>query len=98
MTSERTETLTIAKTIRETVVDGQRVVGHVAGGSWIDEQGRWVLGLGLSERSGSRDIDLLEGDEFEFAGATWKVTKVYEPTTATRGAVAELVRVSEFEG
>ena len=94
---KRTESLTIVKAVLLNVYDGERVVGQVAGDSWIDEQGRWTLGLGLDEARGARDIDLLEGDEFEFVGGTWRVAKVYEPTTAPRGAVAELVRVTRPE-
>jgi len=93
VTPERTETITVLKTVRSDVVIGQRVVGHVVGNSRIDEQGRWIASLGLIEQSGVREVDLVEGDEFEFAEGTWKVTKVYEPDPAFR-SVAQLVRVA----
>lgn len=97
MQPERTEKITVAKTIRHDVREGTRVIGHVIGDSLVNEQGQWVVELDLIEQSGKRGIDVVEGDEFEFAGGTWRVAKVYEPTTAPRGAVAELVRVTRPE-
>jgi hypothetical protein len=41
-----------------------------------------------------RELHLYEGDTFEFGGYAWKVTKVYEPTAASRGPVATLTKVS----
>lgn len=95
MTSERTESITIAKTIVLDVYDGDQIVGQINGGSRIDEQDRWVVRLGLAEASGHRDIEVVQGDMFEFAGSTWRVAKVYEPNTRPRGMVAKLERVDD---
>lgn len=92
MASELPETITIAKTIPSRVHDDYGSV--VVGDSRLDDQGRWIVGLGIHDAGGDRDVDVQEGDTFEFAGAMWKVTQVREPTTATRGRVATLTKVS----
>lgn len=63
-------------------------------GDSFDDQGSWVVEIGINDESGNRGITVVEGDTFEFADATWRVDKVYEPSTNTRGLVAELTRIT----
>ncbi|HEY6738807.1 MAG TPA: DUF6406 domain-containing protein [Actinopolymorphaceae bacterium] len=89
MTNDQAETIEIAKTIPHNRADGT----FVAGVNYIDDDGRWTVRLDIEDAEGERDVHAHEGDTFAFGGGTWEVTKVYEPTTATRGAVATLTRV-----
>jgi hypothetical protein len=58
-----------------------------------DEQGRKVVQLSIHDDAGDQFVTLFEGETFEFAGATWQVTTIAEPSTDTRGDVATLTRV-----
>lgn len=90
MTSELPETLEIHKTIPTRAGDSASLGGHNA----IDAQGRWIVQLSIHDDAGGRLVNLFEEDTFEFAGATWQVSKIAEPSTRTRGLVATLTRVS----
>ncbi|MBF6332354.1 hypothetical protein [Nocardia transvalensis] len=90
MTSGQPETITIHKTILTTTASG----AGVSAGSAVDDQGRWVVRLSVGSGPDSLFIDVVEGDTFQFEGDTWKVTKVFEPSTHTRGAVATISKVS----
>lgn len=83
------ETIQVWKTIPADV-DGNQGLG---GDSGLDGQGRRVVQLSIHDNAGDQFIALHEGETFEFAGATWEVTTIDEPTTATRGRVATLTRV-----
>lgn len=91
MTTELPESITIAKAILDRVTENALVAGH----SLVDDEGRWILQLGLEDSTGERQLELMEGDSFEFAGGTWRVAKVYEPNTRPRGVVAKLERVAD---
>ena len=65
----------------------------MAGHTYVDEQGRWIVRISSVDDAGKHEIHIREGETLKFVGATWKLTKVYEPTTATRGPVATLTRV-----
>ncbi|MBM7783339.1 hypothetical protein JOD67_000019 [Tenggerimyces flavus] len=70
-------------------VDEAGISGH----SYVDEQGRWVLQLQISDGGRAQLVSVFEGDSVEFAGTTWTVSEVLEPTTVERGKVATLTRV-----
>ncbi|MBM7783333.1 hypothetical protein [Tenggerimyces flavus] len=84
--TELPQTIEIVHGVLEHVGDA-----YVAGHRYVDESGRRVLQLGLGDESGDRDVSVVEGDTFEFAGATWKVSSVYEPAAGDR--LARVVRV-----
>lgn len=65
----------------------------IAGDSYLDDQGRLEVRLAIDDDAGERDIRHHEGDTFEFAGATWRVTKIFEPMAAGRSSVATLSRI-----
>jgi hypothetical protein len=88
MTDNLPDTIQLAKTILSRLGEAD-----IAGDSYVDDQGRWIVELGLMDEEGSRDLKLIEGDTFDFVGRTWKVSKVYEPSIAERGPVAKLTRV-----
>lgn len=93
MTQQLPEVMEIEKTIPN------RIGGSVLGGdSYVDEQGRWIVELHVSDGESRRLLHVVEGESVEFAGMTWRVTDVVEPTTATRGQVATLRRVGEGGG
>lgn len=76
MTNDLPEILTVQSARKIGVYRDGRVAGYVTGNSRTDAEGRAVLRLGLSEESGTRDFEVNEGDTVEFAGATWRVTKI----------------------
>ncbi len=84
--TELPRTMEIVHGVLEQVGDA-----YVAGHSYVDENGRWVLQLGLGDGAGDREVSVVKGDTFEFVGATWKVATVYEP--AAGDEVASVVRV-----
>lgn len=106
--------ITIAHARPTDVRDGGQVVGTLYGSSRHDERGRLVLGLGLREESGYREIDVFEGDKFAIGGTTLQVTKIFEPVvrepindpdssfsgpiSGGGGSIALLTRVSEQDG
>lgn len=65
----------------------------VAGDSYLDEQGRLELDLTIVDDAGERDVRCHEGDTFEFAGASWKVTEISAPSMGGRARLASLSRV-----
>ncbi len=85
--------LTLMKRMLERV-DEAGIAGH----SYVDEQGRWALQLQISDGGRAQLISVFEGDSVEFAGATWTVSEVVEPTTTERGPVATLTRVGGGSG
>lgn len=87
MIDDLPRTITIAKAIPTRVGDAT-----LGGGSYIDGD-HWYLHLGIADSTGHRDLHLSRGDTAVFAGTTWQVTHLREPTTATRGLVATLTRV-----
>lgn len=88
VTSELPSTLTIAKTIPT------RVGGAVIGGdSYLDGSRPFVRAC-LADDTRERHLDLYEGDVVVFAGTTWQVTRINEPSSAPRGFVATLTRVN----
>ena len=76
MTNDLPEILTVQPARRIGVYRDGSIAGYVTGSSRTDAEGRAILRLGLSEASGTRDIEVNEGDTIEFAGATWRVTKI----------------------
>ncbi len=89
MTNDLPETIQVYKTIPANV-DTEQGLG---GDSGFDRQGRKVVQLSIHDNAGDQFIMLGEGETFDFAGATWEVTTIEEPTTRTRGKVATLRRV-----
>jgi hypothetical protein len=70
----------------------------IGGNSYLDDQGRLEVRLAIKDAAGERDIRCHEGDTFEFAGATWQVTRVFEPTLSGRSRVATLSKVEQPSG
>jgi hypothetical protein len=68
----------------------------IGGDSYLDEQGRLEVDLTVEDDVGERDIRHHEGDIFEFAGATWRVAKIFEPSLDGRSRVATLSKVEWF--
>lgn len=89
MANDLPETIQVWKTKPANVGATSGLGGH----NGRDEQGRKVVQLSIHDNAGDQFIALHEGETFEFAGATWEVTTIDEPTTATRGRVATLTRV-----
>jgi hypothetical protein len=85
--TELPQTIQLVHGILEHVGDA-----YVAGHSYVDDQGRWILQLGLGDGGGDRELNVVEGDTVEFAGATWKVATVNEPS-ADATELATLARV-----
>jgi hypothetical protein len=65
----------------------------IGGDSYLDEQGRLEVDLTVGDDVGERDIRHHEGDIFEFAGATWRVAKIFEPSLGGRSRVATLSKI-----
>lgn len=80
--------LEIYKTIPSRINDSL-----IGGDSYVDEQGRWVVELHVAEGGGRQLLRVVEGDSVAFAGATWAVENVGEPTSQAQGCVATLTRV-----
>ncbi|MFC7623647.1 hypothetical protein [Microlunatus sp. GCM10028923] len=105
MTNDLPESLTVQTARRISVYRNGRIAGYVTGSSRTHDDGRPLLRLGLSEESGARDLEVGEGDTFDFAGATWQVTKVnatrsqasndaLTERTGGAGTVATLTRIA----
>jgi hypothetical protein len=88
MSSELPETLDIFSTSPTRVGDSDSLAGHNA----VDADGRWIVQLSIHDNAGGRLVNLFEGDTFEFGGARWQVSKIYEPRPEGR-SVATLTRV-----
>lgn len=88
MTVNLPEILEIEKTIPNRVNDSL-----VGGDSFVDEDGRWVVELHVAENGDRRLLRVVEGDTVDFAGTTWTLEGVKEPTTQPQGRVATLTRV-----
>jgi hypothetical protein len=65
----------------------------IAGDSYLDGQGHLEIDLTVNDDAGERDIQCHEGDNVEFAGAKWKVTKISGPSMSGRSRIATLSRV-----
>lgn len=88
MTSELPETIELVDAIPERVTPEATLVGH----NGFDADGGRVVQLSIADEVGDSFLTLREGERFEFAGASWNVTKVYEPTTEEHRSVATLTR------
>ena len=86
MTSDLPGTIEIYRSIPRRLGGG----AFIAGDSYLDDQGRVGVRLMINDDAGERDVRGHEEDIFEFAGAAWQVTKVFEPNLATRSHVATL--------
>jgi Family of unknown function (DUF6406) len=86
MTSDLPGTIEIYRSIPRRLGGG----AFIAGDSYLDDQGRVDVRLMINDDAGERDTQCHEGDTFEFAGATWQVTKAFDPDLATRSHVATL--------
>jgi hypothetical protein len=89
MTSDLPDTIELHEGIPDHL-GGEAVLG---GYSYIDDQGRLEVDLTINDNAGERGIQCHEGDNFEFAGATWQVTKIFESYEGGRPRVATLSRV-----
>jgi Family of unknown function (DUF6406) len=65
----------------------------IGGSSYLDDQGRPEVRLSLKDDTGERRIRRHQGDTFEFAGATWRVTEIFEAYVGGRPRVATLSKV-----
>jgi hypothetical protein len=89
MTSDLRETIEIYESIPSR--PGGGVV--IGGDSYRDDQGRLEVRLAISDDAGERYVRHHEGDIFQFAGADWQVTKVFEQSPSGRSRVATLSKV-----
>jgi hypothetical protein len=89
MTSDLPGTIELHQSIPHPL-GGGAVIG---GSSYLDDQGRLEVRLAIKDAAGERSIRRHEGDTFEFAGATWRVTKVFEAYAGGRPRVATLSKV-----
>jgi Family of unknown function (DUF6406) len=89
MTSHLPNTIELHQSIPDRLGAGA-VIG---GSSYLDDQGRLEVRLAIKDDTGERRIQRHEGDTFEFAGATWKVTKIFEAYVGGRPRVATLSKV-----
>jgi Family of unknown function (DUF6406) len=89
MTSDLPATIELHQSIPRRL-GGGAVIG---GSSYLDDQGHLEADLAIKDNAGERDIRCHEGDTFEFAGATWKVTKIFEAYVSGRPRVATLSRI-----
>jgi hypothetical protein len=89
MTSDPQETIEIYESIPSRL--GSEVV--IGGDSYLDDQGRLEVRLAISDDAGERYIRGHEGDAFELAGATWRVSKVFEQSPSGRSRVAIISKV-----
>ncbi|MCO6003383.1 hypothetical protein NE236_00125 [Actinoallomurus purpureus] len=62
----------------------------IAGDSYLDDQDRLEVSLTVDDDAGERDIKCHEGDVFDFAGATWRVTTIFEVSMSARRRIATL--------
>jgi hypothetical protein len=88
MTTELPETIELVDTIPERVTPQATIAGH----NGFDAEGNRVVQLSIADGAGDSFLTLREGERFEFAGASWNVTKVDEPTTDEHRSVATLTR------
>ncbi len=88
MTSELPESIELVDAIPERVTPQATVAGH----NGFDGEGHRVVQLSIADEAGDRFLTLREDERFEFAGASWSVTKVDEPTTDEHRSVATLTR------
>ncbi|MCO6009255.1 hypothetical protein NE236_30220 [Actinoallomurus purpureus] len=89
MTSDLPGTIELHQSIPHPL-EGGTVIG---GSSYLDDQGRLEVRLAIKDDAGERRIRHHEGDTFEFAGATWRVTKVFEAYPGGRPRVATLSKI-----
>jgi hypothetical protein len=89
MTSDLQETIEIYESIPSRL--GGKVV--ISGDSYLDDQNRLEVRLAISDDAGERYIRRHEGDTFELADATWRVTKVFEQSLSGRSRVATISKV-----
>jgi hypothetical protein len=89
MTSDLPDTIELHEGIPDHLGGGAALGGY----SYLDDQGRLKVDMTVNDNAGERDIQCHEGDSFEFAGATWQVTKIFETYTDGRPHVATLSRV-----
>jgi hypothetical protein len=89
MTSHLPSTIELHQSIPDRL-GGGAVIG---GSSYLDDQGRLEVRLAIKDDTGERRIQRHEGDTFEFAGATWQVTKIFEAYMGGRPRVATLSKV-----
>jgi hypothetical protein len=89
MTNELPKTIELVDAIPERVHAQATVAGH----NGFDADGSLVVQLSIADEAGDSFLTLREGEQFEFAGATWTVAKVHQPTSDQHRAVATLARV-----
>jgi hypothetical protein len=89
MTSDLPSTIELHQSIPNPL-GGGAVIG---GSTYLDDQDRLEVRLAIKDDSGERSIRRHEGDTFEFAGATWQVTEVFEAYTGGRPRVATLSKI-----
>ena len=75
------------------IPDRPRVGVVVAGDSYLDDQGRLEVRLAIKDDAGERDVQCHEGDIFEFAGTTWRVTRIFEPYMGGRSRIATISQI-----
>ena len=89
MTSDLPSTIELHQSIPNPL-EGGAVIG---GSSYLDDQGRLEVRLAIKDAAGERTVRGHEGDTFDFAGATWQVTKVFEAHAGGRPRVATLSKL-----
>jgi hypothetical protein len=89
MTSDLPDTIELYRGIPDPF-GGGAVIG---GSSYGDDQGRLEVRLAIKDGAGERSIRCHEGDTFEFAGATWRVTEVFHASVGGRSRVATISKV-----
>jgi hypothetical protein len=89
MTSDLPGTIELHQGIPRRLGGGE----FIGGSSYLDDQGRLEVDRTLDDQAGERDIQCHEGDTFEFAGATWRVTTVFEAYVGGRPRVATLSKL-----
>jgi hypothetical protein len=89
MTSDLPGTIELHQSIPHPL-GGGAVIG---GSSYLDDRAAWRSVWPSRNDAGEHGIRRHEGDTFEFAGATWRVTKVFEPSLGGRSRVTTLSKV-----